>query len=135
MAEMSTALPFLKRPPALDGSMAGDVGFDPIGFSSTFNLLWLREAEIKHGRVCMLAWVGFVATDLGITLPGEMHQVSSVQAHDVACTYGAMQQLLLWLGLIEVFGAIALSQMCWSESRLRQREERESSASAPPRRC
>ena len=38
-----------------------------------------------------------------------MHQVSSVQAHDVACTYGAMQQLLLWLGLIEVFGAIALS--------------------------
>ena len=117
--QASVALPFLPNPAALDGSMAGDVGFDPIGFSSTFNLLWLREAEIKHGRVCMLAWVGFVATDLGITLPGEMHQVSSVQAHDVACTYGAMQQLLLWLGLIEVFGAIALAQMCWSESCVR----------------
>ena len=74
----------------------------------------------------MLAWLGFVATDLGLTLPGEMHQVSSVQAHDVACTYGAMQQLLLWLGLIEVFGAIALSQMCWSESSQR--------AAAPARR-
>ena len=101
---------------ALDGSMAGDVGFDPIGFSSTFNLLWLREAEIKHGRVCMLAWTGFVATDLGFTLPGEMHQVSSAQAHDVACTYGAMQQLLLWLGFVEVFGTIAVSQMCWMGS-------------------
>ena len=73
--QASIALPFMPNPEALDGSMAGDVGFDPIGFSSTFNLLWLREAEIKHGRVCMLAWTGFVATDLGFTLPGEMHQV------------------------------------------------------------
>ena len=134
--QASVALPFLPNPAALDGSMAGDVGFDPIGFSSTFNLLWLREAEIKHGRVCMLAWVGFVATDLGITLPGEMHQVSSVQAHDVACTYGAMQQLLLWLGLIEVFGAIALSQMCWSEPDASGSEKRERAARPPPpRRC
>jgi hypothetical protein len=29
-----------------------------------------REAEIKHGRICMLAWTGFVATDIGIVLPG-----------------------------------------------------------------
>merc|ERR1712216_4480 len=46
---------------------------------------------------CMLAWTGFVATDLGFTLPGDMHQVSSVEAHDVACKYGAMQQIFLWL--------------------------------------
>ena len=81
---------------------AGDVGFDPFGFSSTFNVKWLREAEIKHGRLCMLAWVGFVATDLGFTLPGDMHQVSSVEAHDVACKYGAMSQIFLWIGFVEV---------------------------------
>ena len=27
--------------------MAGDVGFDPFGFSSTFNIKWLREAEAR----------------------------------------------------------------------------------------
>lgn len=30
----SKSVPFLEQPSALDGTMAGDVGFDPIGFSS-----------------------------------------------------------------------------------------------------
>jgi len=30
MQEKSQAIPFLKKPPALDGSMAGDIGFDPL---------------------------------------------------------------------------------------------------------
>jgi len=37
--------------------------FDPIGFStdiSTGKLLFLREAELKHGRVCMLASLGIL---------------------------------------------------------------------------
>ena len=52
MAEMSKALPFTEKPAALDGSMAGDVGFDPLGFATAFEpfpLAWMREAEIKHG--------------------------------------------------------------------------------------
>ena len=32
----SQAVPFLEAPAALDGSMAGDVGFDPFGFSSAW---------------------------------------------------------------------------------------------------
>jgi len=80
--QASQALPFMEKPAALDGSMAGDVGFDPFGFSEVFDIKWLREAELKHGRICMLAWTGFVATDLGFVLPGEMHQVSSIGAHD-----------------------------------------------------
>ena len=32
-----------------------------------------------------------------------------------------MQQLLLWLGFVEVFGTIAVSQMCWSELHRRLR--------------
>ena len=31
----STALPFATSPATLDGSMLGDVGFDPLGFSTT----------------------------------------------------------------------------------------------------
>jgi len=30
----SKSVPFLDQPPALTGKMAGDVGFDPVGFSS-----------------------------------------------------------------------------------------------------
>lgn len=34
----SVALPFLPRPEALDGTMIGDVGFDPLGFATEDNL-------------------------------------------------------------------------------------------------
>jgi len=62
----SQALPFLEKPAALDGTMAGDVGFDPLQLSSLVPLAWMREAEIKHGRVCMLAIVGYIAVDVGL---------------------------------------------------------------------
>ena len=63
--ERSAAIPFLKKPPALDGSMVGDVGFDPLGISTTIlelggDLKYVREAELMHGRQAMLACVGFV---------------------------------------------------------------------------
>ena len=64
----------------------------------------------------MLAWTGFIATDLGFTLPGEMHQVSSVLAHDVACKYGAMQQIFLWLSFVEVIQSFGIAQMMWMGS-------------------
>lgn len=113
---MSVALPFMECPESLDGTMAGDVGFDPLGFSDTFDIKWLREAEIKHGRLCQLAVVGFAATDLGLRLPGDMHQVSSVAAHDVALKYGAMNQLFIWIGLFEVFSAVGIFQMMYEGS-------------------
>ena len=51
LPKMSESLPFALRPAALDGSMVGDVGFDPLGFAKTKgDLLNYREAEIKHAR-------------------------------------------------------------------------------------
>jgi len=69
-AEMSQSLPFLMRPSKLDKSMAGDVGFDPFLLSDQLNLEWMRAAELKNGRVAMLAVVGWLVTALGIHLPG-----------------------------------------------------------------
>jgi hypothetical protein len=73
-AEKSTSLPFMNRPPLLDGSMAGDVGFDPLGLSNIedvgIDLYWLREAEIKHCRVAMLAVTGMVFVELAGPAPG-----------------------------------------------------------------
>eukprot|EP01041_Mallomonas_annulata_P009573 gene9573-19895_t len=55
----------VKAPIVLDGTLAGDVGFDPAGFAkSTKTLYWMREAENKHGRLAMLAAVGWPLSEL-----------------------------------------------------------------------
>merc|ERR1712071_80558 len=53
-------------PANLDGSFPGDVGFDPFGFGgdSKESLTYMREAEIKHGRLAMLAVVGWPIAEL-----------------------------------------------------------------------
>ena len=61
----SQALPFMARPAALDGSLAGDVGFDPLGFAkSSEDLMNYREAEVKHARLAMLAAAGWPLSEL-----------------------------------------------------------------------
>lgn len=62
---MSTALPFVARPAYLDGSMAGDAGFDPLGLAANPDRLkFMREAELKHSRIAMLATVGWPVAEL-----------------------------------------------------------------------
>mmetsp|Transcript_20425 Transcript_20425/g.60284 ORF Transcript_20425/g.60284 Transcript_20425/m.60284 type:complete len:237 (-) Transcript_20425:385-1095(-) len=68
-AEMSPSVPFQERPAKLDGTMLGDIGFDPLGLSNLWDLNWLRAAELKHGRVGMLASLGFLVQE-GYRLPG-----------------------------------------------------------------
>ena len=61
----STAIPFMERPPLLDGSMAGDVGFDPLNFArGEGELMSYREAEIKHSRLAMLAAAGWPLSEI-----------------------------------------------------------------------
>merc|ERR1719453_1255074 len=74
MMAKSASLPFLECPPKLDGSMAGDVGFDPFGLSNIddvgIDLYWMREAEIKHGRVAMMAAAGVFWVEIFGSFPG-----------------------------------------------------------------
>jgi len=60
----SIALPMLKKPNKLDGTHAGDFGFDPLGFSETFDLYTMQEAEVRHARLAMLAVVGWPMAEL-----------------------------------------------------------------------
>ena len=98
-AEMSKAMPFLTRPKNLDGSMVGDVGFDPLGFSDNFDLKWLRESELKHGRVAMLATVGFV-TQQFLTIPGYEH-VDDSNLGPTVVGVSAMAQIIAGCGHVE----------------------------------
>lgn len=105
MQEKSQAIPFLDKPAALDGSMAGDIGFDPLGISALVPLAWSREAELKHARVCMLAVAGWVSVDLGFRVPFAP-AVSSLYAHDACVEKGPMLGLFGVLAVIEIFAGI-----------------------------
>jgi len=60
----SIALPMMKKPNKLDGTHAGDFGFDPLGLSETFDLYTMQEAEVRHSRLAMLAVVGWPMAEL-----------------------------------------------------------------------
>lgn len=54
-----------ERPALLDGTHAGDYGFDPMNYANTEELLYFyMESEVKHGRLAMLASAGWIAAEL-----------------------------------------------------------------------
>ena len=121
--QRSKAVPFLPRAVNLDGSLPGDQGFDPMYLSSIpknfsgfiqppsweetnlSTLYWMREAELKHSRVAMLAWAGWVATDMGLRFPGSIYSVESIptafEAHNTLVEQGSMAFMLVMVGIIE----------------------------------
>lgn len=125
-AEKSQALPFLPKPANLEGYL-GDVGFDPLGVSDYVPMDYLREAEIKHGRICMLAWTGWVAVDAGmrvVPVPTGWEGLNVQTAHDVLVTdaagggpNGPLGQLFIWISLAEMASWIGLSQMLQGSGR------------------
>ena len=76
--------------------------FDPLGLANRYDLNWLREAELKHGRVTMLAVVGWLAVDAGIKFPGAAFEgVNALEAHDAMVKSGHMWALLAVVGTCE----------------------------------
>ena len=101
-AEMSKSIPFLVRPEKLDGSMAGDMGFDPMGLSDIqTDLKYARWAELKHGRAAMLAIVGMIVQEAGIHFPGaQFTEVNPLLAPAKVGLAGNLQ-VFLTIGIIE----------------------------------
>lgn len=99
-AEMSPSVPFLKKP-TYESGLVGDVGFDPLGLAENFDLKFLREAELKHGRVAMLAIVGFIFPELFFHLPGEAY--SALNPIVAASQVGSQPwgQIIFFAGVIE----------------------------------
>lgn len=60
----SLSCPLLERPSNLDGSHAGDFGFDPLGLSQEFDLYYMQECELRHARLAMLAVAGWPLSEL-----------------------------------------------------------------------
>jgi hypothetical protein len=75
---------------------------------------WLREAELKHCRVAMLATLGCIVQDV-FKFPGAATVYSGdlklTKLHDAAVEQGTMGQMLVWLSFFEIFGTAATIQM------------------------
>ena len=115
VAKKSQAIPFLENPPHCDGTYAGDHGFDPLGLGGAYNIKYMKEAELKHGRICMLAFYGYVAVDAGLYAPGAPH-VSSLMAHDTTVKTGHMLALLFVIATVESLGYSAINEMLSGQS-------------------
>lgn len=109
----------MEYPPNLAGYV-GDAGFDPLRFSDFVPMDFLREAELKHCRMSMLAVVGFAAADLGFRiypLPEAYEGLTVITAHDALVKQGGMVQLNLWVSIAEIISTIAVVQMLQGSGR------------------
>ncbi|CAM9777687.1 unnamed protein product [Ectocarpus sp. 4 AP-2014] len=96
---MSASIPFLTQPDNLEG-MVGNVGFDPFGLATIFPAKFMRESEIKHGRIAMLAVVGWLVSEV-VHLPGPAYMSENPVDAMAAVGPGPMLQIFLFCGFLE----------------------------------
>ena len=111
---------------AVNSAFENELGAqDPIGFIDPLGLVEdgdqarfdrLRYVELKHGRIAMLAVVGYLVSEAGIRLPGAINysglQFSDVPAgFDAISTIGTvgMAQILGFIGFLE--GGVMLDRV------------------------
>lgn len=81
--------------------MPGDVGFDPLDLSATINMSYAQAAELKHGRVAMLAVVGILITQF-IHLPAAQFDTTNPLT---------ALSLVPLAGHLQIFGLIAFLEL------------------------
>ncbi|CAM9713734.1 unnamed protein product [Ectocarpus sp. 4 AP-2014] len=103
-ASSSLSMEFAGGLRGADGPEPNSKNFDPFGLAEARpeNLLFFREAEIKHGRIAMLAICGLIVPEF-VRVPGEIYQnVSVLDAHNAMVEKGPMWQLLFWICFAEI---------------------------------
>jgi len=71
----------------------------------------LRYVEIKHGRICMLAVVGYLLTEFGVRLPGQI-SYDGTTFESIPSGFGALAampaaglaQIAAFIGYLEIAG-------------------------------
>jgi len=100
--EFSKSVPFLVRPDKLDGTLPGDMGFDPMRLSDIqTDLRYAQWAEVKHGRICMLAVVGMVVQQSGIHVPGAQFTNTDVFGAPGTVGFAGNLQIFLTIAAFE----------------------------------
>jgi len=122
---LSRALPWVNAPEIAGGELIGDYGFDPLSLAKTFDVSWLRAAELKHGRLSMLAAVGFLAPELvqhpvgfeGFKFVPEFSEMNAIKALSTVPSFG-IAQIVIACGLAEIaaFGSIYSSDYSFDDT-------------------
>ena len=94
----------------------GNVEFDPLGFSDVYDVKWLREAELKHGRVSMLAVTGWLVQSAGLHFPSPDGIYDKANPIDAFFAVGAspIWQIIIGIGALESInhnGKMGMSDM------------------------
>merc|ERR1719377_221577 len=67
-----------------------------------------RAVEVKHGRISMMAFIGMLVQELGVTFPGAINLDGSVQFADIGTGFGALSKIPPFgIAQILIFGALA----------------------------
>merc|ERR1712073_18153 len=86
------------------------VGFwDPLGFTNDgdeASYKRRRSVEIKHGRICMLATMGYITPEITGKLPGYLSPSSGLKFEDIPNGLGAISKVPAagWVQIIAYFG-------------------------------
>jgi len=104
ISKPSNALPFLTAPSSQSSGLPGaEAGFDPLYFSDSLDIKWLREAELKHGRICMLAATGYIMQEF-FSLPAYPgYNPNPVEAFSSVPAEGLLQ-IVVFMGWLEIIG-------------------------------
>merc|ERR1711988_1586175 len=85
------------------GLVDAETGFDPPYFSDFLDIKFLREAELKHGRICMLASTGYIAQEF-FSLPSYPgYSPNAVEAASSVPSEG-LAQIVIFMGWLEIIG-------------------------------
>jgi hypothetical protein len=82
--------------------------FDPLGLVADGNQAKfdrLRLTEIKHGRIAMIAVVGYLFQESGARLPGMLSISDNIKFADMPNGYAGLEAIP-WLGKLQIFAFI-----------------------------
>merc|ERR1712039_1150920 len=84
--------------------MGDPLGFTNDGDAASFNRR--RGIEIKHGRICMLATMGYITPEITGKLPGYLSPSQGLKFEDIPNGLGAISKVPAagWLQIVAYFG-------------------------------
>ena len=111
---------------ALNMGFESEIGAQaPLGFFDPAGMLTkadqerfdrLRYVELKHGRICQLAFLGYLTTWEGIRLPGYLSYSEKIRFTDVPAGLGALKAIPL-AGMTQLFFFIAFLELAvWKQN-------------------
>merc|ERR1719265_755636 len=95
------------------------VGFwDPLGFTADGDIASFkrrRSVELKHGRICMLATMGYITPELIGKFPGYLSPSTGLKFEDIPNGLGAVSKVPA-LGWIQIFAYAAYCELSKDQS-------------------